>query len=140
VGKKKQPAYRLVVADSRSPRDGAFVEIVGHYNPLTDPSTISVKQERVDYWLAKGAKPSDSAARILARAGSGPAPATTVAPATDASEKSATATATKQDESPAPASEGTEPTAGAATAATAAITEEEESATPSEESEPTAEP
>lgn len=72
VGKKKQPAYRLVVADSRSPRDGAFVEIVGHYNPLTDPSTISVKQERVSYWLAKGAKPSDSAARILARAGSAP--------------------------------------------------------------------
>ncbi|HZP26480.1 MAG TPA: 30S ribosomal protein S16 [Dehalococcoidia bacterium] len=81
VGKKKQPAYRLVVADSRSPRDGAFVEIVGHYNPLTDPSTISVKQERVDYWLAKGAKPSDSAARILARAGAAPVAAATITPA-----------------------------------------------------------
>lgn len=69
IGKKKQPAYRLVVADSRSPRDGAFVEIVGHYNPLTDPPAISVKEERIGHWLAKGAQPSEAAAKILARAG-----------------------------------------------------------------------
>jgi small subunit ribosomal protein S16 len=69
VGKKKQPNYRLVVADSRSPRDGAFIETVGTYNPLTQPATITVKEERVREWIGKGAVPSDRAAKILSERG-----------------------------------------------------------------------
>ena len=69
VGKKRQPAFRVLVADSRSPRDGAFVEIIGHYNPLADPPTVTIKEERAAHWLKQGAKPSEAAAKILARAG-----------------------------------------------------------------------
>ena len=69
VGKKKQPAYRIVVADSRSPRDGAFLKIIGHYNPLTNPATVVVKEEEAIYWLGKGAQPSETAAKILTRVG-----------------------------------------------------------------------
>lgn len=69
VGKKKQPAYRIVVADSRAPRDGAHLKIIGHYNPLTDPASLTVKEEEAVYWLQKGAKPSDTAAKLLTRAG-----------------------------------------------------------------------
>ena len=69
VGKKKQPAYRIVVADSRSPRDGAFLKIIGHYNPLTDPVTLVVKEDEAIHWLGKGAKPSETAAKLLTRMG-----------------------------------------------------------------------
>jgi small subunit ribosomal protein S16 len=69
VGKKKQPNYRLVVADSRAPRDGAFIETIGTYNPLTEPATIVVNEERAKEWIAKGAIPSDRAVRILASKG-----------------------------------------------------------------------
>jgi small subunit ribosomal protein S16 len=69
VGKKKQPAYRLVVADSRAPRDGAFVEIIGHYNPLTDPTTLVIDEEKARTWLSRGAQPSETAAKLLARQG-----------------------------------------------------------------------
>jgi len=69
VGKTKQPNYRLVVADSRAPRDGAFIETVGTYNPLTQPATITVKEERVREWIGKGAVPSDRAAKILSERG-----------------------------------------------------------------------
>ena len=69
VGKKKQPQYRLVVADSRAPRDGAFIETIGTYNPLTQPATVSVNAERAKEWIAKGAIPSDRAVRILASQG-----------------------------------------------------------------------
>ena len=69
VGKRKQPAYRLVVTDKRNPRDGAHVEIVGHYNPLTNPATITLKEERLVYWLQNGAQPSETAAKILTKAG-----------------------------------------------------------------------
>ncbi|MBI2913164.1 MAG: 30S ribosomal protein S16 [Chloroflexi bacterium] len=69
VGKKKQPAYRLVVADSRSPRDGAFLKIIGHYNPLTDPATLVVKEEEAVHWLQKGAQPSQTVAKLLSRLG-----------------------------------------------------------------------
>ena len=69
VGKKKQPAYRIVVADSRSPRDGAFLKIIGHYNPLTDPVTLVVKEDEAVRWLEKGAKPSETAAKLLTRIG-----------------------------------------------------------------------
>ncbi len=69
VGKKKQPAYRIVVADSRSPRDGAFLKIIGHYDPLTDPATLVIKEEQAIHWLQRGAQPSEAAAKLLTRAG-----------------------------------------------------------------------
>lgn len=65
VGKKKQPSYRIVVADSRSPRDGKFVDQVGHYNPLLDPPTIEVSEEKVRRWIGLGAQPSDTVHRLL---------------------------------------------------------------------------
>ncbi len=65
VGSKKNPIYRVVVADSRSPRDGRFIEIVGRYNPQTDPSTIELEEDKVRDWLAKGAQPTDSVRRLL---------------------------------------------------------------------------
>jgi small subunit ribosomal protein S16 len=69
VGAKKKPSYRLVVADVRAPRDGASIDIVGHYNPLTDPATIVIKEEKVLHWLKLGAKPTDTTARLLDKAG-----------------------------------------------------------------------
>lgn len=69
VGKKKQPMYRIVVADSRAPRDGAFVESLGYYHPLDNPSTVVLDQERAKMWLGKGAQPSDRVAKILALQG-----------------------------------------------------------------------
>ena len=69
VGAKKKPSYRLVVADVRAPRDGAFIDIVGHYDPLTDPETIVVKEEKALHWLKQGAKPTDTTARLLEKAG-----------------------------------------------------------------------
>ena len=65
VGSKKIPIYRVVVADSRSPRDGKFIEIVGRYNPQTDPSTIEFDEEKVKDWLGKGVRPSGTVARLL---------------------------------------------------------------------------
>ena len=69
TGKRKQPAYRVVVADQRSPRDGRFVEILGNYNPLTNPSEISIDEDRAMHWLALGAQPSESATALLKRTG-----------------------------------------------------------------------
>jgi small subunit ribosomal protein S16 len=65
VGSKKNPVYRVVAADSRSPRDGKFLEIVGRYNPQTDPSTIELNEERIRDWLSKGAQPSETVQRLL---------------------------------------------------------------------------
>ena len=65
VGSKKNPIYRVVAADSRSPRDGKFLEIVGRYNPQTDPSTIDFDESRVQDWLSKGAQPTEAVARLL---------------------------------------------------------------------------
>jgi small subunit ribosomal protein S16 len=65
VGSKKNPVYRVVVADSRSPRDGRFIEIVGRYNPQSDPSIIDLDEAKVKDWIAKGAQPSDSVRRLL---------------------------------------------------------------------------
>jgi len=69
VGAKKKPSYRLVVADVRAPRDGAFISIIGHYNPLTDPETIVINEEKARHWLEQGAQLTDTAARLLAKAG-----------------------------------------------------------------------
>jgi len=69
VGAKKKPSYRLVVADVRAPRDGAFVDIIGHYDPMTDPETIVIQEDKALHWLSQGAKPSDTTARLLGKAG-----------------------------------------------------------------------
>ena len=65
VGSKKNPVYRVVVADSRSPRDGRFIEIIGRYNPQADPSIIELDEARVRDWMSKGAQPSESVQRLL---------------------------------------------------------------------------
>ncbi|HEY84476.1 MAG TPA: 30S ribosomal protein S16 [Chloroflexi bacterium] len=70
TGAKKQASYRVVVAESSSPRDGKFIEILGHYNPRTDPPTLVIKdEERLFYWLSVGAQPTDSMKRILVSKG-----------------------------------------------------------------------
>jgi small subunit ribosomal protein S16 len=65
VGGKKDPIWRVVVADQRSPRDGRFIENVGQYNPQTDPSTINLDEDRVRAWLAKGAQPTETVRKLL---------------------------------------------------------------------------
>src|SRR5438874_4131109 len=69
TGAKKQPKYRGVVADVRAPRDGAFVDSIGYYDPLTEPSTININRESALDWISKGAQPSDTVYRLLRRAG-----------------------------------------------------------------------
>jgi len=69
MGKKRQPSYRVVVADLESPRDGGFIEIIGFYNPRTDPPTIEIQADRAQYWLSQGAQPSDPTARLLRKVG-----------------------------------------------------------------------
>ena len=64
-GAKKRPYYRIVVADSRAPRDGKFIDEVGRYNPLTEPVTVKLDMEKVEKWLANGAQPTDTVARLL---------------------------------------------------------------------------
>ena len=68
-GRKKAPFYRLVVADERSPRDGKFIELIGTYNPMTDPAAVSINEERALYWLKNGALPSDTARGLLKKQG-----------------------------------------------------------------------
>ena len=69
MGKKKQPIYKVVAADSRSPRDGKFLEAVGLYNPLTNPHKIDLKEERIFYWLNNGAQPTDTVKSLLRQKG-----------------------------------------------------------------------
>lgn len=69
TGTTRKPAYRVVVADSRAARDGRFIEIIGHYNPLTDPPTIKIETEKASAWIKKGAQPSNTVRILLARAG-----------------------------------------------------------------------
>lgn len=69
VGGKKQPSYRIVASDKESPRDGRFLEILGSYNPRTEPPTLEIQEERLYEWMIKGAQPSDSVKQILQTAG-----------------------------------------------------------------------
>ena len=69
MGAPKKPSYRIVIADSRSPRGGAFIEIIGQYDPMTDPETIKVEVEKAKSWIAKGAQPTDTVNRLLKKAG-----------------------------------------------------------------------
>ena len=68
-GRKGRPFYRVVVQDSRKPRDGRFVENLGHYDPLTEPATFAIDAERVKHWLSHGAKPTETVHRFLAKEG-----------------------------------------------------------------------
>jgi len=69
VGQKHQPSYRIIAADEESPRDGRFLEILGYYNPRTEPTTIEVKEDRVYHWLSHGAQPSESVTQLFKRSG-----------------------------------------------------------------------
>ncbi len=69
MGSKNRPFYRIVVADARAPRDGEYVDMVGIYDPLTEPFTLRVDADKVREWLRKGAQPTDTVARLLVRAG-----------------------------------------------------------------------
>ncbi|HED06331.1 MAG TPA: 30S ribosomal protein S16, partial [Ignavibacteria bacterium] len=69
MGKKKQPIYKVVAADARSPRDGKFIESIGLYNPLTDPSIVEIKEDRALYWLDKGAQPTNTVKSLLRQKG-----------------------------------------------------------------------
>jgi small subunit ribosomal protein S16 len=69
MGRRNKPFYRVVVADSRSPRDGKFIDIIGHYNPLTDPATISIDGEKALKWLRYGAQPTDTVRSLLSKLG-----------------------------------------------------------------------
>lgn len=73
TGAKKQPRYRVVIAEARTPRDGAFIDSIGFYDPLTEPSTIKIDRDKALGWLSKGAQPSDTVVRLLQRAGIAPA-------------------------------------------------------------------
>ncbi len=69
MGAKKRPSYRIVAAESRFPRDGRFIEAIGFYDPLTDPATITLKEDRIRHWLSNGAQPTDTVRDILRRQG-----------------------------------------------------------------------
>ena len=69
TGAKMKPSYRLVVTDSHSPRDGAFIEIIGHFNPRTNPETVVINEERALNWLKQGAQPTVTAGRLLTKTG-----------------------------------------------------------------------
>jgi len=69
TGKKKAPSYRVVVADSRAPRNGAFIEIIGHYNPLTDPATAVINEDKAVKWLNQGAKPTQTVSSLFKKLG-----------------------------------------------------------------------
>ncbi len=77
MGKKKQPTYRVVAADSRSPRDGRFIEIVGTYEPRAEPSVVKLDQAKVQKWLSQGAQPTETVAKLIKIAAEAPAPAAT---------------------------------------------------------------
>jgi small subunit ribosomal protein S16 len=73
VGAKKQPSYRVIVADSRKARDSRSIETIGHYNPRTEPVEVNIDEDKARQWLAKGAQPSDTVARLFRAAGILPA-------------------------------------------------------------------
>ncbi len=88
MGKKKQPTYRVVAADGRSPRDGRFIEILGHYDPRQEPSVVKIDTAKADEWIAKGAQPTERVAKLLEVARSQPAPDAEAAPAAESTTES----------------------------------------------------
>jgi small subunit ribosomal protein S16 len=162
MGAKKRPFYRIVVADARSPRDGRFIELVGHYDPLKDPSVVKFDEERIRHWMGTGAKPSDAVRELLEREGflpatphpvrtkKAPAQAATPAPAAAAvaepesaavgAEEPAAEAEASAAEVEAPAKGAEEPTAEADSPAVEPAEASEESAPDPEPAAETAEP
>ncbi len=140
MGKKKQPHYRIVVADSRAPRDGRFVENLGYYNPITHPAQLKVDLERVDYWLGEGAIASRTVGNLLSRArAGGDAKVALVAdgeeavPAMDSGEAAETTEAAETSEAAEPAETGESGESAGADAAAEAAAAAKTSADESEE-------
>ncbi len=105
VGATKRPSYRVVAIDSRRPRDGRSLEILGFYDPLTDPATVQIDADRLNAWIAKGARPSDAVGKLIRIAAEGPRPAAEKAPAKPkaAAKPRARKAATKAEAAPAEA-------------------------------------
>jgi small subunit ribosomal protein S16 len=132
MGSKKQPTYRFVVADSGSPRDGRFIEILGHYNPRTEPKTLVVDETKAKAWLSKGAQPSETVRRLFAERGimeRGPIPETKRKPKNAPSAASAPAAVS----APPAAAAVAEPAAPAEPTEPAAPTEPDAPVAPSDE-------
>jgi small subunit ribosomal protein S16 len=128
VGKKKQPTYRVVIADSRAPRDGKYVEIVGSYNPRTEPDTFVIDEDKVKDWLAKGAQPTMRMQKLLAKQGLMAAPTfppPKPKPAPEAAAPQAVAAATAVAEPEASAEDASEPEPAAEESATEDASAEE---------------
>jgi small subunit ribosomal protein S16 len=108
VGSKKNPIWRVVVTDQRSPRDGRFIESVGHYNPQTDPSTIVLDQPRLDHWLSRGAVPTNTVKKLMRAtpAEAAPAPAAVAEPEPPAAVEEPAAEAAPADAAPSEESAG----------------------------------
>jgi small subunit ribosomal protein S16 len=83
VGSKKRPFFRIVVTEHSAPRDGAFLEVLGTYNPRTNPETLTLERERIAYWISKGARPSDTVRTLISRAPEAPAEPANDAPAAE---------------------------------------------------------
>ena len=105
VGSKKNPIWRVVVADQRSPRDGRFIEAIGHYNPQTEPSTIRIDEERLQHWLARGAQPTGTVKQIVKAYTKSGGAAAVAAPPTPVAEEQAPVAEEAAPEAEAPAAE-----------------------------------
>ncbi|MFO7261364.1 MAG: 30S ribosomal protein S16 [bacterium] len=121
VGRKKQPSYRIVVADSRNPRDGAYVESLGFYNPRRQPAELRLDLAKVDYWLERGAQPTETAAALIRKARKGgDATVVLLQPAEEPRGAKGGAAAPAASEAPAPRAEAPAAEAGAASEPAAA--------------------
>jgi small subunit ribosomal protein S16 len=128
MGKTKQPSYRVVVADSRSPRDGKFIEIIGYYEPIRQPKVLHIKQDRARYWLGVGAQPSETVVHLLKQVNILDAEGNILpAAAEDEAAEAAAGSQPAASEATTPA-EATDETAGEAEASAAASETEEEEA------------
>jgi small subunit ribosomal protein S16 len=141
VGKRKQPYYRVVVADARSPRDGRFIENIGRYHPRQHPSLIEIDQERALHWLQNGAQPSDPVRVLLQKTGiwgqfTGEGPTEAVAPPPDKATPSKKAAAAAAEEAAAEPAAAEAPAEAAAVEAPAAEAPEETPAEPAAEEQP----
>jgi small subunit ribosomal protein S16 len=143
VGSKKNPIWRVVVSDQRSPRDGRFIETIGHYNPQTEPSTIVIDEERFQHWVARGAQPTNTVKQLVKAHSKGIAGGTSTG-SSGVSRGGATAVAAatvEAEEAPADVvEERAEATAEAPEAPEAPAGEPAETETPPDESEAPAEP
>jgi small subunit ribosomal protein S16 len=97
VGATKRPSYRVIAIDSRRARDGRALEILGYYDPLTEPATVNMDAEKVNAWIAKGATPSETVQKLMRQAGIGSAPATPAKPAAKRTRKAPAKAAAKAD-------------------------------------------